>query len=370
MKAYMFPGQGSQVKGMGGKLFDEFQSLTDNASEILGYSIKELCLEDPKKVLNQTQYTQPALYVVNALSYFKKTAEAGKMPDYVLGHSLGEYNALLAAEVYSFEDGLRLVKKRGELMSQATGGGMAAIVNSNEAEIRQKLQDNGLHNVDLANFNSPSQIVISGLKEEIEQAQHVFQQGNTLFYPLNTSGAFHSRFMLAARDEFANFLQQFTLSAPKIPVIANVTARPYDDNELAMILANQINHSVRWSDSIHYLMTVGEITFEEVGHGDVLTKMVQRIRRELKNVPLPSVAKQEQLQTLVSANEPDSFKQARERVASWNLQHPIGTKVKSLTSDYPELETRTEAMVLFGHRAVVYMKSYNGYFSLDEVLPV
>ena len=116
MKAYMFPGQGSQAKGMGGTLFDEFSELTQQANEILGYSVKELCLDNPKRELNKTQYTQPALYVVNALSYYKKIQETGQTPDYLAGHSLGEFNALLAAECFDFATGLKLVQKRGELM--------------------------------------------------------------------------------------------------------------------------------------------------------------------------------------------------------------------------------------------------------------
>jgi malonyl CoA-acyl carrier protein transacylase len=110
-KTYLFPGQGSQKKGMGGDLFDEFPEITKKADEILGYSIKELCLNDPEKQLNKTQFTQPALYVVNTLSYLKKMKDGEKEPDFVAGHSLGEYNALQAAEVLTFEEGLRLVKK-------------------------------------------------------------------------------------------------------------------------------------------------------------------------------------------------------------------------------------------------------------------
>src|SRR5690606_35248979 len=144
----MFPGQGSQSKGMGGMLFDEFQELTEKADKILGYSIKELCLEDSGKELGQTQFTQPALYVVNALSYFKKIKETGQKPDFVAGHSLGEFNALLAAECFDFEAGLKLVKKRGELMSEAGGGGMAAIINAGKEEIESILEKNGLTGID------------------------------------------------------------------------------------------------------------------------------------------------------------------------------------------------------------------------------
>ena len=141
MLAYVFPGQGSQVVGMGKDLFDEFKEYVDAADEILGYSIKELCLEDPNGVLGLTQYTQPALYVVNALTYLKEVKTTGVKPDFVAGHSLGEYDALFAAGVFDFATGLKLVQKRGELMSQAKGGGMAAVLGLKEEECVIQMQN-------------------------------------------------------------------------------------------------------------------------------------------------------------------------------------------------------------------------------------
>ncbi|MBF0103655.1 MAG: acyltransferase domain-containing protein, partial [Desulfobacterales bacterium] len=135
MLTFVFPGQGSQKTGMGESLFDEYKELTAQADEILGYSIKQLCLENLENNLQKTQFTQPALYVVNALSYLKKLDEVGKKPDFVAGHSLGEYNALLAANAFDFETGLKLVQKRGELMSKAIGGGMAAVIGFNRDQI-------------------------------------------------------------------------------------------------------------------------------------------------------------------------------------------------------------------------------------------
>lgn len=365
MKAFVFPGQGSQARGMGAALFDEFKELTQRADEVLGYSIRELCLEDPRRELNKTQFTQPALYVVNALSYYKKVNESARPPDYLAGHSLGEFNALLAAECFDFETGLQLVQKRGELMSQASEGAMAAILNASKEEIEAILKDNGLRNIDLANYNTPSQIVISGLTEEIGQAQQLFQSGKMLYYPLNTSGAFHSRFMGPAKDRFHAFLTRFNFSEPKIPVIANVTARPYQEGEIIENLSKQIVSMVRWCESVQYLMAAGagsggSTLIEEVGHGDVLTKIVHTIKQQTADPVTPAAAKDSVAVAEVKVT-------AAAKVASWNQKHPIGTKVKSPGMNHTSLETRTAAVVLFGHRAAVYMKGYNGYFDLDEL---
>ncbi|WP_221892359.1 ACP S-malonyltransferase [Teredinibacter haidensis] len=367
MKTFIFPGQGSQVKGMGGGLFDEFSELTQQADEILGYSIKELCLENPKRKLNKTQYTQPALYVVNALSFYKKLKDTNVKPDYVAGHSLGEFNALLAAECFDFETGLTLVKKRGELMAGAPEGGMAAILNATKEQIESILSENNLNQIDIANYNTPAQIVISGDIEEIGKAQDLFQHDNMMYYPLNTSGAFHSRFMQPASEQFKAFLNEFTFSPLKIPVISNVTARPYEDKDVVDNLAAQLASSVRWCGSIQYLMWLDEngqkMEFEEVGNGDVLSKMLHFIEKETtKSVESLTVKTEKSDELPVSAS-------ATELVEKWNKQYPVGTAVRSLTHDYDKLETRSEAMVLFGHRAAVYMQGYNGYFDLTELAP-
>ncbi|CQR73474.1 Polyketide biosynthesis malonyl CoA-acyl carrier protein transacylase BaeC [Sporomusa ovata DSM 2662] len=282
MIAYIFPGQGSQTKGMGGTLFEEFKQLTMQADGVLGYSIKELCLEDPQSKLSQTQYTQPALYIVNALSYLHKIQETGKKPDFAAGHSLGEYNALFAAGAFDFETGLRVVKKRGELMSQATGGGMAAVIGLDEEQITAVLQQNQLQNIEIANYNSPSQIVISGLKTDIDQAKVVFERikGVQMFIPLKTSGAFHSRYMTEAKNKFAVFLDNFKFSELAITVIANVYARPYKQSAIKQTLIEQLTSPVKWNESIKNLLSLGEMEFEEIGPGRVLTGLVQRIKRE------------------------------------------------------------------------------------------
>lgn len=276
MLAYVFPGQGSQFRGMGSDLFAEFPELIAAADAVLGYSIKTLCLDDPNQQLNQTQFTQPALYTINALSYLKKLQATGKKPDYVAGHSLGEYNALLAADVFDFVTGLKLVQKRGELMSQASGGGMAAIIGLSPDEIHAILQKNNFVDVGIANYNAPKQSVISGLKEEIERAKSFFQ--HAAFIPLKVSGAFHSQLMSSAQAHFAKFIAQFTFATPRVPVLANVDAKPYHPAIIQENLTQQITHSVQWTAIVNYLLTKKNIQIEEVGPGNVLSKLIQQIR--------------------------------------------------------------------------------------------
>jgi polyketide biosynthesis malonyl-CoA-[acyl-carrier-protein] transacylase len=284
MTTYVFPGQGSQSKGMGKDLFAEFPNYVEKANTILGFSIPDLCLDDPNNQLGQTNYTQPALYVVNALSYFKKIKEFNQKPDFVAGHSLGEYNALLAAEVFDFETGLKLVKKRSELMSQAQGGGMAAVIGLTSEVILSLLTEHHLSDIVIANYNSSTQTVISGPKNSILQAQTIFENAGAMYYvPLKVSGAFHSPFMNEAQAQFANFLKDFQFNPPAIPVIANTTAKPYEADAVAETLAKQINHSVCWLQSIMYLIENGEEVFEEIGPGKVLKGLINQIQKSLQS---------------------------------------------------------------------------------------
>jgi malonyl CoA-acyl carrier protein transacylase len=362
MKAYLFPGQGSQRVGMGESLFDAFPALTAAADRILGYSIKELCLRDPQRQLSQTQYTQPALYVVNALTQRKRQQETSDLPDFVAGHSLGEYNALEYAGVMSFEDGLKLVRKRGELMGAAPKGAMAAIIGVSADKVSDILAANGLNTIDVANYNAPAQTVISGLEADVRNAQACFEQQQAMYIPLNVTSAFHSRYMQPARDEFGAFLRGFSFAAPKIPVIANTNAQPYRPGEVARNLEEQLAQSVRWLASMHFLLQQGVTDFVELGPGDVLTKLIKGIRSQFKPdaAPKPAVAPAQAPRT--SSVDP------QQRVSDWNRLYPVGTMVKVKGYSQP-LTTKTEAVVLFGHRAAVYMQGYNGYFALDDVEP-
>ena len=287
MKAYIFPGQGSQKRGMGQGLFDEvreYAAVEREVDALLGYSMRRLCLEDPDNQLKETQYTQPSLYVVNALHYYKAIA-GGARPDFVAGHSLGEYNALLAAGVFDFLTGLRLVRKRGELMAQAKNGGMAAVIGLPSETVAKVIADNGLTTLDVANYNTRTQTVVSGPVDDIKRSGPFFEAaGAQMYIPLQVSAAFHSRYMVDASKAFAEFLAPMTFAAPRIPVIANVDGRPYPtENVSAAVrshLVNQIVSSVQWMQSVQYLLDRGVEELTEIGPGNVLTRMVQQIRQQ------------------------------------------------------------------------------------------
>jgi malonyl CoA-acyl carrier protein transacylase len=297
MIAFVFPGQGSQKRGMGQGLFDEVReyiAVEKDVDAILGYSLRKLCMEDAENRLKETQFTQPCLYVVNALHYFKAVSQ-GTRPAYMAGHSLGEYNALLAAGVFDFLTGLRLVKKRGELMSQARNGGMAAVIGLSGSTVARLIRENGLGSIDVANFNAPSQIVLSGPVEDIKRAAPVFEKGGARMYmPLQVSAAFHSRYMADAAKAFGDFLAPMSFAAPQMPVVANATAELYPvynaSESVKSLMVRQITNSVRWTQSMRLLMGLGVSQFSETGPGNVLTRLGQQIHQEEDDEVVPAMA--------------------------------------------------------------------------------
>jgi len=197
------------------------------------------------------------------------------------GHSLGEYNALFAAKVFDFATGLKFVVKRGELMGQAQGGAMVAIIGLSEQQIHAVLEDNKLQAVTIANKNSRTQFVLTGAEPEVMKAKELCEaNGALLTVKLNVSGAFHSRYMLPAQQKFETFVNDFELASPQIHVIANCTARPYQsgDQTIKKALCDQITHSVLWVDSIGYLLSQNVTEFVEMGPGRVLTGLISRIK--------------------------------------------------------------------------------------------
>lgn len=267
---------------MGAEWFDRFSDWTAAADAVLGYSIRELCVEDPRAELGQTAFTQPALFTVNAMLYRARQESGRPAPTFVAGHSLGEYNALLAAGAFDFATGLRLVARRGAIMSRVRGGSMAAVIGLAPADIETVLaaSDAG-RRLDVANYNSFDQTVIAGPKEDLGAVEAALvAAGARGCIALNVSAPFHSRYMRDAQAEFTGFLQDATLVPPAIPVISNVTARPYAPDAVRDTLARQIGSSVRWLDSMLFLLDQPGAEFEEVGPGTVLSKMLAQIRKK------------------------------------------------------------------------------------------
>ncbi|PJN02053.1 [acyl-carrier-protein] S-malonyltransferase [Streptomyces sp. CB01201] len=288
MRAWVFGGQGTQRKGMGEDLFARFPEHTATADRVLGESVAELCLRDPEGRLGRTRWTQPALFVVNALAQFA-AREEGPAPDVLAGHSLGEYNALVAADCFDFETGLRLVKRRGELMAQADGGGMLAVLGLTIARVEALLRSTGVTDVDLANYNTATQVIVSGSAASIATVRTAVRaREGARCIPLATSGAFHSRHMAAAATEFAAFLAGMEFREPRIPVIANATARPYPPSGVARLLVDQITSRVRWHETMLHLIEQGVGELREFGPQHVLTPMWRAALAEPRAVDPPA----------------------------------------------------------------------------------
>jgi malonyl CoA-acyl carrier protein transacylase len=277
--AWLFPGQGTQRSGMGEDLFAAYPALTQAAGDVLGWSVPEVCQSADGR-LDQTEFTQPALFVVNALSYKHKLATSAARPSYLAGHSLGELNALHAAGALDFLTGVRVAACRGQLMARCTGGGMAVVLGLAETAVRAVLAGSGA-DLEIAGLNAPTQVAVSGLREEVLRAREMFLAAGAADYvPLRVSGAFHSRHMVPAAAQFARYLGGVALRSPLIPVIANVTAAPYDE-PAAGPLVRQLTTSVRWTESIEYLIAAGVDTIDQVGPGRGIGKLVRAIRRDL-----------------------------------------------------------------------------------------
>ena len=279
-RAFLFPGQGSQQTGMGELLFSQFPEIVAEADEILGYSLSDLCL-NPQNTerLGHTQFTQPALYVVSCLQAMDELDGGGDPPTFFAGHSVGEYAALSTAKAFSFSDGLRLVAKRGEIMAKISGGRMAAVIGLEPSRIKEVLAEIDADDVDLANFNSPGQTVLSGPAASMEPLGDPMKAaGAKMFVPLKVSGAFHSRMMEEPAREFSTFLEGVSFNALNTPVISNVEAVPYSGaKDIPELLAKQIHSSVQWTETIRFMRSQGVEEFVECGPGKVLTKLLRQI---------------------------------------------------------------------------------------------
>jgi [acyl-carrier-protein] S-malonyltransferase len=300
--AFLFPGQGSQFVGMGKDLFESSpaaKELFDTANDIMGTDLAKICFDGPEEELKQTRITQPAIFVHSVVVH-RLLQEKGVTAQSAAGHSLGEYSALVAAGALSFEDGMRLVKIRGELMQQAgvkRPGTMAAIIGLNveqTTEVCQSVKDSGI--VCAANYNSPGQVAISGEVEAVRAAMVAAKEmGAKRALELVVSGAFHSPLMEDAQAGLLEALQATGMKDAQIPVYTNVLAKPVTAAaELKELLFKQLTHPVRWTEIIENMSADGIATFYELGPGKVLAGLNRRINKEVTASSIGSLEEIEQ----------------------------------------------------------------------------
>jgi len=289
--ALFFPGQGAQHVGMGKKLVTQYpkaRELYERASEILGFDLAKLCFEGPAEELDSTVISQPALFVTSLAALEKLRADS---PEIVLacemaaGLSLGEYTALVFSGAMSFEDGLRVVKRRGEAMqaaADATPSGMVSILLMERPQVQQICDEASAHgSIQIANYLCPGNLVVSGENAACERAAELAVAAGGRAIPLAVAGAFHTEIMRPADEALAEALAEVEIRSPEIPVVSNVDAQTHSDpEEIRQLLIKQVLNPVRWEDSINLMLSEGCDDFYEVGPGKVLKGLLKRISRK------------------------------------------------------------------------------------------
>ena len=286
--AFLFPGQGAQAVGMGKDLYETYgiaKNVYDTADKILGKSITTLCFEGPEEDLKQTVNTQPCIVTTSIAALEALKSALNIIPDYAAGHSLGEYCAMYAAGVMNLETTLKAIQKRADLMGSTKGGAMAAVLNAPEGSVEEALKEaSSVGYVDVANYNSPVQVVITGDEAAVSKAGEILlAKGARRVVPLAVSGAFHSKFMEKAGKEFEKFAADLELNDALLPVVTNVDAQPTKNaSDFRAKMPKQIYSSVHWTQTIQKMTEDGVEIFIEIGPGKVLAGLNKKIAPEAK----------------------------------------------------------------------------------------
>ncbi|BCJ85151.1 ACP S-malonyltransferase [Effusibacillus dendaii] len=285
--AFVFPGQGAQVVGMGKEMADRYpeaRQVFEAADDALGFSLSRIIFEGPEDQLRLTYYTQPAI-LTTSIALYQVFAKEGYLPSFVAGHSLGEYSALVAADAIDFVDAVKVVHQRGKFMDEAVPAGlgaMSAVIGGDRAEIQRICQSvsGSIGAVELANINCPGQVVISGKAEAVAEAGRQLAETGLRVIPLVVSGPFHSSLMQPAADKLVNVLEAVNVRDAKIPVVANVSGKPViSAGEIRGALYEQVASSVLWEQSVNYMLEQGVEAFVEIGPGQVLSGLIKKVNR-------------------------------------------------------------------------------------------